>query len=120
VTNPMLWIKIVAGLHVVFALAEIFLWETLTPLLRIYKTAEEAKATSKVGRNMGVYNGVIAACFLWMLWTDPSLAQLHSLAILLLACVIVAGVFGGFTIKWTIPIFQALPAAIALILIHVP
>ena len=116
--NPTLWIWVVACLHVAFAAAEIFFWETLTPMLKVFKTAEEAKATSKVGRNMGVYNGIVAACFLWMLITDPSFERLHSLAILLLACVVVAGVFGGITIKWSIAIVQALPAAIALILIH--
>jgi putative membrane protein len=116
--NPTLWIWIVACLHVAFAVAEVFFWETLTPILKVVKTAEEARVTSKVGRNVGVYNGIVAACFLWMLITDPSLERFHSLAILLLVCVIVAGVFGGITIKWSIPIVQALPAAIALVLIH--
>jgi putative membrane protein len=65
--------------------------------------------------NMGVYNGVIAACLLWLLHAyGLSVDQIRSLGTLLLVSIIIAGIFGGFTIKWTIPIFQSLPAAIAL------
>ena len=41
----------------------------------------------------------------------------RSMATWLLAGVCVAGLFGTFTIKWTIVIFQVLPAVLALVLL---
>ena len=113
-------IWVVAGLHIGFCAAELILWERLTPLLKIYD-ADAAKITAPVGMNMGVYNGVIAACLLWLLHAyGLGVDQIRSLGTLLLVSIIIAGIFGGFTIKWTIPIFQSLPAALALGLLWRP
>ena len=110
-------IWIVAGLHIGFGVAELFLWKRLTPLLKIYD-ADRAKITAPVGMNMGVYNGIIAACLLWLLHASGlGVDNIRSLGTLLLVSIIIAGIFGGFTIKWSIPIFQSLPAAIALVLL---
>ncbi len=107
-------IWVVAGLHVGFAVAEVFFWEKLTPPLKIYD-AVTAKTTAPVGRNMGLYNAILAACLAWLLLaTGLDDGHARSLAALLLLSIVIAGAFGGFTIKWTIPIFQSLPALIAL------
>src|SRR4051812_13736091 len=118
--NVRIAIQVVAWAHVVFALAEMLFWQKATPLL-IYKglgpdlARKQADATALLGRNMGLYNGILAACLFWLL-ANHGLTndQLYSLGSLLLASVIVAGIFGGITIKWTISIFQAIPAAVAL------
>jgi len=95
--------------------AEIFLWKRLVPALGIY-TKDRADATAVVGANMGAYNGVLGAILLWLAWDAPSLgdgpARAYGTALLL--GVVVAGAFGGATIKWTIPLFQSLPALVAL------
>ena len=111
-TRVAIWV--VAGSHVVFAIAEVLLWETLTPLLKIYDPAT-ARTTAAAGRNIGIYNGFVAACLSWLLLTpglDAGLAR--SLGTVLLAGVVIVGLFGSLTIKWTIFFFQPLPALIAL------
>ena len=64
-TRYAIWV--VAGLHVGFCVAEVFFWETLTPRLGVF-SANRAKETAVVGRNMGVYNGIMAACLFWLLY----------------------------------------------------
>jgi putative membrane protein len=111
-------VGIVAGLHVGFALAEMLAWETLIPLLKIYDP-DLARATSTVGRNMGLYNGIMAAILFWILSaTRMNASDLRSLTSLVLICVVIAGIFGGISIKWTIPIFQSVPALVALVLVR--
>src|SRR5207237_1004678 len=107
-------LKVVAGLHIVFAVAEIFLWEYLTPRLKIFDV-DKAKQTASVGKNMGCYNGILAACLIWLVVTPGlDLGTARSLATLYLVSIVIAGAFGGLTIKWTIPIFQSVPALYAL------
>ena len=63
---------------------------------------------------MGLYNAILAACLAWLLLaTGLDDGHARSLAALLLLSIVIAGAFGGFTIKWTIPIFQSLPALIS-------
>jgi putative membrane protein len=103
----------VALLHIVFCVAEVFFWETLTPPLKVFNVAR-ARETSVVG-----HNGILAACLIWLLSaTGLDAGTIRSLGTLLLSCIIVAGIFGGFAIKWTIPLFQSLPALIALVLLR--
>ncbi len=102
-------------LHLGFMLAEVFLWKPLVPWLGIYDK-ERATATAAVGANLGIYNGILGVVLMWLVWKAPELGAGSSRAFgtCLLAGVIVAGIFGGLTIKWTIPLFQSLPALIAL------
>jgi putative membrane protein len=115
-------IWIVALLHAAFSVAELFFWETLTPLVGLYEPHQAAIADPKsaalavsLGRNTGLYNGIVAGTLIWLL-TARGLGSLaaRSLATYLLVSVVVAGLFGGFMILGTIPLFQSLPAAIAL------
>ena len=105
-------------LHLGFMLAEIFLWKLLVPWLGIYDK-ERANATAAIGANMGIYNGILGAFLIWLVWRAPDLgtAATRAFGTCLLAGVIVAGVFGGLTIKWTIPLFQSLPALVVLAVI---
>ena len=64
--------------------------------------------------NHGLYNGFLAAGLVWGLSLG---AAGESVKIFFLACVLVAGVFGGFTASRKILLVQALPAAIGLILV---
>jgi putative membrane protein len=109
-----LLIGIVAFLHFAFLVAELFFWETLTPILGLYDPAAAA-LTAPLGRNCGLYNGILAGAFVWLL-TARSLSPqaARSLAIYLLVSVVVAGLYGGVMLKPTIPLFQSLPAVVAL------
>ena len=103
---------LVALSHVGFLVLEMFFWDHPVGR-RIFGMTPEVSASSAVlAANQGLYNGFLAAGLLWALWADR-----RELKIFFLACVGVAGVFGGITAKTSILFTQALPAAIALALV---
>jgi putative membrane protein len=104
-------IAVVAALHVYFLVLEMFLWDTPTGHRVFGMSREQAGATKVLAANQGLYNGFLAAGLVWGLFDDT-----HGQAIktFFLACVIVAGVFGGLTANRRILIVQSLPAALAL------
>ncbi len=104
----------VAILHLVFLILEMFLWTK--PLgRRVFGLQREfAEQTATLAANQGLYNGFLAAGLLWGQFSrQPS----NEITVFFLVCVIVAGVYGAFTVKRTILFVQALPGAIALILV---
>lgn len=108
-------IGLIAVEHLGFFVLESFLFQT--PLgLRVFRlTAEAAKTSAVFAANQGVYNGFLAAGLIWGLLAAPEAAP--SIKMFFLACVVVAGVVGGATASRTIFLVQALPAALALLLL---
>ena len=104
-------IALVALLHLYFLVLEMFLWDTPFGRRTFGLTAEFAAASRSLAMNQGLYNGFLAAGLAWGLLLGP--AGL-SVKVFFLGCVIVAGVFGGFTASSKIFFVQALPGAIAL------
>jgi uncharacterized membrane protein len=103
----------VAVMQALFSFVEVFLWEDLA--LRLRFDRESARKTTPVGRNLGIYNGIIAACLIWLLYASRLGAEpTRSLGTLLLVSVIIAGIFGGITFKRQFMLYQSLPALIAL------
>lgn len=104
-------IAIVAFEHLLFLVLEMFLWTTPTGM-RVFGTTPEFAAQSAVlAANQGLYNGFLAAGLLWSLVRKP---DANSIKIFFLACVVIAGVFGGMTAKTSILFVQGLPALLAL------
>ncbi len=99
---------IVAGIHFLISLSEIFLWKYLLKELGFSVT--EAEKAGPIVANAGLYNAFVAAGLLWSLLSAvPSAA----VALFFLAFVIVAGIFGTATLKGPIPVvLQTIPAAI--------
>jgi len=102
-------IAIVALLHVYFLVLEMFLWDKPYGLKTFGNTPEKAAASKVLAMNQGLYNGFLAAGLVWGLVTG-----VFAVKVFFLACVIVAGVFGGLTASRKILWVQALPAAVAL------
>lgn len=102
---------LVALLHLYFLVLEMFLWVTPYGRRVFGLTAEFAAASRVLAANQGLYNGFLAAGLLWGLYLGPAG---QGVRIFFLGCVIVAGVFGGFTANRKILLVQALPGAIAL------
>ena len=75
---------------------------------------EKAAASKALAASQGLYNGFLAAGLIWGLWRGPAGAHIK---LFFLSCVLVAGVFGGFTASRKIFYVQALPAAAALVLV---
>ena len=107
-------VAFVAIEHLGFLVLEMFLWTTPYALQSFGMTEEFAKASAALAANQGLYNGFLAAGLAWgLLATKNGIA----IKIFFLACVIVAGLFGAATAKTSILFIQALPAAIALLLV---
>jgi putative membrane protein len=108
-----IFIIIVAVEHLLFLVLEMFLWQSEAVMARFGTTPEFARASAVLAMNQGLYNGFLAAGLLWsLLRRDPDDAR--ACARFFLACVVVAGVFGGLTAKPSIMVVQALPALIGL------
>jgi putative membrane protein len=105
-------IALIALSHVGFMILEMFFWDHPVGR-RIFNMTPEVSASSAVlAANQGLYNGFLAAGLAWALWSDR-----RDLKLFFLACVVVAGLFGGLTAKTTILFTQGLPALIALALV---
>ena len=95
---------------------EMFLWTTPFGLKTFNMTEQVAASSAVLAANQGLYNGFLAAGLVWGLIATESAAAIR---IFFLGCVIVAGVFGGVTAKPTILLMQALPGALALLVVLV-
>ena len=102
-------IYLVAALHLVFLVMEMFLWETPTGRRSFGTSVEQAAQSKALAANQGLYNGFLAAGLVWGALTDQ-----RPVAIFFLICVAVAGVFGAITVNSRIFMIQALPALIAI------
>lgn len=103
---------LVALLHLYFLVLEMFLWTKPYGRRVFGLTVESAAATRALAANQGLYNGFLAVGLLWAL-----AAGNRPVMLFFLGCVVVAGIFGGFTATRKILLVQALPGAIALTLV---
>ncbi len=105
-------IGIVALLHVGFLVLEMFFWDHPFGRKTFQMTEEVSKSSASLAANQGLYNGFLAAGLAWGLWTGETPVK-----VFFLACVLVAGIYGGLTAKRSILYIQALPALVGLILV---
>ncbi|MEA2656182.1 MAG: putative rane protein [Chloroflexota bacterium] len=107
---------LVAVLHIYILVLEMFLWRTPLGLSSFGMTQEVADSSAKLAANQGLYNGFLAAGLLWSLFFYGVVSG-RAILTFFLACVIVAGLYGGATVNRRIIFIQSLPAAIALVLV---
>ena len=105
--------SLVAVLHGYFLILEMFLWEKPAGRKSFRTTAEFAAQSKTLAANQGLYNGFLAAGLIWGLFAGDAVK------IFFLSCVIIAGLFGAFTVSKRIFYIQALPAIIGLVLLLV-
>jgi putative membrane protein len=110
-------VALIALEHIGFMFMEMFRWPAIAMSLGgLEKTV--AEATKAVGKNQGLYNGFLAAGLIWSLrWPGPAFDRQR--ALFFVGCVLIAGVFGGFTVNpdhvsWKLLGGQAGPALLAL------
>lgn len=104
-------VALVALLHFYFLVLEMFLWDKPLGLKTFRNTPEKAELTKVLAANQGLYNGFLAAGLLWGL--SLGAAGTHVQAFFLL-CVVVAGLYGAYSVSRRIFFVQALPALLAL------
>lgn len=108
------FVGLVALLHVWFLVLEMFLWTKPYGRRAFGLTAERAEITKSLAANQGLYNGFLAAGLGWGLLAGP---EGYVPKVFFLGCIIVAGIFGAATVSRKILWVQAVPAAIALLLV---
>ncbi|EOR10272.1 DUF1304 domain-containing protein [Acinetobacter genomosp. 15BJ] len=110
-------IGLIAVLHVYILVLEMFLWDKPYGLKAFGNSLEKAQLTKVLAQNQGLYNGFLAAGLFWVLLAPSSYAT--AIANFFLACVLIAGIYGGLTASKKIIYIQAVPALIALIVVNV-
>ena len=106
-------IGLVALLHVWFLVLEMFFWDKPRGRRAFGLTPEFATASKALAANQGLYNGFLAAGLVWGLASGD-----FRVKVFFLACIIVAGLYGGLTVNRKIVFVQALPALLALVLLY--
>ena len=102
-------VGVVAALHAWFLVLEMFLWTKPAGLKTFRNTPEKAETTRVLAANQGLYNGFLAAGLLWGLVT----AQ-WNVVVFFLLCVVVAALYGAWSVSRRIFYVQGLPAIAAL------
>jgi putative membrane protein len=103
-------VALIAVLHVWILVLEMFLWTKPLGLKTFRQSREAAEASKVLAANQGLYNGFLAAGLAWGLIAGDGAIKLF-----FVACVLVAGIYGGLTAKRSILYVQGLPALLALL-----
>ncbi len=92
------------------------LWTNPIGMKAFNLTEEFAKASAPLAANQGLYNGFLAAGILWGFLNKD---KVHSYAtkVFFVTCVVVAALYGAYSVNISILIKQGTPAIIALALI---
>lgn len=107
-----LLVLLVAMVHGWIMILEMILWNHPVGQRIFDMTPEFSAASAVLAANQGLYNGFLAVGLLWGLF-----AGRRDVKVFFLACIVIAGVYGGLTAKMTILYVQALPALVALVLV---
>ena len=104
-----LLIGLVALIHAYILWLEMVLWTTPKGR-KVFGTTEEFAAASAVlAANQGLYNGFLAAGLAYGVATGS-----REFCLFFLACVVVAGLYGAYSVSRRIFFVQALPALLAI------
>ena len=110
----LLLVTFVALSHVTFLILEMFYWNDPVGREIFGTTPEVAATTAALAANQGLYNGFLAAGLLWGLF-----AGRRDIKVFFLCCVIVAGIYGAYSVSRRIFFVQAMPAIVALALLWI-
>ena len=102
-------IGVVALLHLYFLVLEMFLWTKPIGLKTFRNTPEKAEITRVLAANQGLYNGFLAAGLFYAVATGS-----REFALFFLACVVVAALYGAYSVNKRIFFVQGVPAIAAL------
>ena len=106
-------VALVAIEHIYILCLEMFLWTKPISLRTFGMKKEDAISSKVLAGNQGLYNGFLAAGLVWGL-IHPNAEIGVQVQYFFLGCVIVASLYGAFSVKKSILIVQGLPAVLAL------
>ena len=104
--------------HIYILYLEMFAWETKGKETFKGSLAPELfKPTKTLAANQGLYNGFLAAGLIWTFFIEDHNWAFY-ISVFFLSCIVVAGVYGALTASKKIFFVQALPAILALVVLH--
>ena len=113
-----LLVVFVALEHLAFLYLEMFLWTKTFGRKVFGNTKEEAERTKVLAANQGLYNGFLSAGLLWGV-VHPNDEVGLQITLFFLTCIVVAGIYGGVTVKRSVFYIQSLPAIMTIVMIYV-
>ena len=102
----------VALSHIGIMVLEMFFWDSEFAEKAFDIPRAQLQDSVVLAANQGLYNGFLAAGLIWALLSGKRDVQLF-----FLGCVVVAGVFGAFTAKFSILFTQGAPALLAFVFV---
>jgi putative membrane protein len=99
-----------------FLVLEMFFWTKPLGLRTFNQSQRKADDSAVLAANQGLYNGFLAAGLILGL-VHPDAGAGFQIKVFFLLCVIVAGLYGGYSVSTRIILVQAIPAALALALL---
>lgn len=109
-------IAIIIAEHCYFLWLEMFVWTTRGPKVFTHIPAALFKETKAMAANQGLYNGFLAAGLAWTFVIQDAKWQ-NNVTLFFLVCVLIAGLYGAYSVSKRIFFIQALPALIAIVLL---
>ncbi len=106
-------ISIVALLHIYILILEMFLWTKPIGMKAFRMNKERAESTAVLAANQGLYNGFLAAGLIWSLLSPETFS--FQLSLFFLGCVVIAALYGAYSVGKKILLIQGVPAILALI-----
>lgn len=103
-------VVLVALLHAYFLVLEMFLWTKPLGLKTFRNSPEKAETTRVLAANQGLYNGFLSAGLLWGLATRQ-----WNVVLFFLGCVVVAALYGAYSVNKRIFFVQGIPAIAAIV-----
>lgn len=111
---PQIIVGFIAFIHLYILWLEMFVWTTRAK--KVFKTIPEDQfeKTKVMAANQGLYNGILAAGLIWsLIISDASWSS--NVALFFLGCVLVAGLYGAFTVSKRIFYVQSVPAILGIL-----
>ncbi len=115
-TALVILVFIISALHWYFLWMEMFAWTTVGKKTFKMLSPDLFEKTKVLAANQGLYNGFIAAGLMWSTQIqDVSWSQ--NVALYFLVCVLVAGIYGWYSVSVRIFYIQGIPALVAIIIL---
>lgn len=103
-------------LHTYIFVLEFFLWTKPLGLKTFKNSLTKAQDSAVLAANQGLYNLFLAAGFFWsLIHADPKFQW--QLMLFFSGCVLVAGIYGAYSVSKKIFFVQGLPGLIAIIIL---
>lgn len=106
-------IVVVALLHFYFLYFEMFAWTTKGSKIFRNFSKDIFPKTKAMAANQGLYNGFLAAGLIWSLLISDVIWS-KNIALFFLSCVLIAGIYGAYSVSKRIFFVQGIPAILGL------